>query len=235
MVDRQVRRAPEIVPRPNQPQQLRSGKAYSQWSEQDGGNIAASVDLSTLLRNRSHPTPSDLEEVLILEEGFTVVSGEEPPLPSRSASPLGLLSNSQPIAVMSAGSYEEAEAAGKRPLVTPLVTRQHMLIASAEAAEATSKADAMRAKRKRERERKKAQRNESYGEGAARRTAFVRDSLEVAHNDFRLSEAAHCANGYTGLPERGLEFTNRNSAGLTRLEYLQDVGGYRLADTTADA
>lgn len=93
----------------------------------------------------------------------------------------------------------------------------------------------MRAKRKRERERKKAERNESYGEGAARRTAFIQQSLEVAHNDFRLSQTAHCANGYTGLPDRGLEFTSRNSAGLTRFEYLRDVGGYRLADTTVDA
>lgn len=92
-----------------------------------------------------------------------------------------------------------------------------------------------RAKRKRERERKKARVDESYGKGAIRRAAFVKRSLEVAHSDFLVSSTAHCANGYTGLPDRGLAFVDRKPSGLTRLEYLREIGGYRLADTTVDA
>lgn len=118
MVDRQVRRAPEIAQRPDQPQQLRSGKAYSQWSEQDGGNVTASVDLSTLLQDGGPPTPGDLEEVIILEEGFTALSGEEPPPPSRPASPLELFADARPIAVLGASGCE-VEVTGKCPLLTP--------------------------------------------------------------------------------------------------------------------
>ncbi|KAG8893224.1 hypothetical protein FRC01_013712, partial [Tulasnella sp. 417] len=92
----------------------------------------------------------------------------------------------------------------------------------------------VQAKRARERAKKKQKVDSSRGKDASRRVEFIVRSLEVAHEDFALNRTVHSKQGYVGVPDKGQEWRNFSSSGRARIDYLRDVGGYQLVDTTVD-